>query len=51
MYGTIDILVNNAGIVCHGRPIEEHTVEEWDRVMAVNLRAAFLLTCEVLPIM
>jgi NAD(P)-dependent dehydrogenase (short-subunit alcohol dehydrogenase family) len=51
MYGTVDILVNNAGIVCHGRTIEEHTVEEWDRVMAVNLRAAFLLTCEVLPIM
>jgi NAD(P)-dependent dehydrogenase (short-subunit alcohol dehydrogenase family) len=50
-YGQVDILVNNAGIKCHGRPIEDHTAEDWDRVMATNLRSAFLLTCRVLPMM
>jgi NAD(P)-dependent dehydrogenase (short-subunit alcohol dehydrogenase family) len=48
-FGAVDILVNNAGIKCHGRLIEEHTVEDWDRVMATNLRAAYLLTAGVLP--
>jgi len=47
--GPVDILVNNAGIKCHGRPIEEHTVEDWDAVMATNLRSAFLLSAAVLP--
>ena len=47
--GPVDILVNNAGIKCHGRPIEGHTVEDWDRVMATNLRSAFLLSAAVLP--
>ena len=49
LFGPVDILVNNAGIKCHGRPIESHTVEDWDRVMATNLRAAYLLTAGVLP--
>ncbi len=48
-YGPVDILVNNAGIKCHGKPIEAHTAEEWDRVMQINLRSAFLLTGHVLP--
>jgi len=47
-YGTIDILVNNAGI-SGGSYIHEHSVEEWDRVMAVNLRGPFLMTRAVLP--
>ncbi len=40
-FGPVDILVNNAeaNIV---RPTVENTVEEWDRVFAVNLRGAFL---------
>ena len=50
-YGPVDILVNNAGIKCHGRTIEEHTAEDWDRVMATNLRSAFLLSCLVIPSM
>src|SRR5687768_6693486 len=37
-YGRIDVLVNNAGIVIKRVPIDERTVEEWDKVMAVNLR-------------
>jgi NAD(P)-dependent dehydrogenase (short-subunit alcohol dehydrogenase family) len=47
--GPVDILVNCAGIKCHGKPIEGHTVEEWDRVMATNVRSAYLLTAGVLP--
>jgi NAD(P)-dependent dehydrogenase (short-subunit alcohol dehydrogenase family) len=47
--GPVDILVNNAGITCHGRRIEEHGAEDWDRVMNANLRSAFLLTGLVLP--
>jgi len=39
--GTVDILVNNAGIF-PWRGWTEITPEEWDRVMAVNVRAAFL---------
>ena len=38
---TIDILFNNAGIVLV-KPLEEMTGEEWDRVMSINIKAAFL---------
>lgn len=50
-YGPVDVLINNAGVLCHGKSIEDHTVEEWDTTMNINLRAAFLLTCAVLPSM
>lgn len=39
----IDILVNNAGTVSRG-PAVEHTDEEWDRVLTVNLTSQFALT-------
>lgn len=48
--GPIQILVNNAGIV-HRAPLDQITEQEWDRVMAVNLKSAFLLTQAVLPAM
>ena len=47
-FGGLDILVNNAGFAV-GRPISETTAEEWDRLMAVNARAPFLLCREALP--
>jgi NAD(P)-dependent dehydrogenase (short-subunit alcohol dehydrogenase family) len=48
-FGRVDILVNNAGDYGPVMPIEEIVTEEWDRVIAVHLRAAFLLTRAVLP--
>jgi NAD(P)-dependent dehydrogenase (short-subunit alcohol dehydrogenase family) len=39
--GRIDILVNNAGTSIR-RPVLEMTLEEWETVLAINLRAAFL---------
>jgi len=48
-YRRIDVLVNNAGIVIAKVPIEQRTVEEWDRVMSVNLRGVFLGTKHVIP--
>jgi cyclopentanol dehydrogenase len=50
-YGQLNVLVNNAGIVIPRVPIEERTVEEWDRVMAVNLRGVFLGTKHAIPAM
>jgi NAD(P)-dependent dehydrogenase (short-subunit alcohol dehydrogenase family) len=44
----IDILVNNAGI-CPLRRIEDITLEEWNRVLAVNLTGAFLCAQAMLP--
>jgi NAD(P)-dependent dehydrogenase (short-subunit alcohol dehydrogenase family) len=41
----VDILVNNAGI-CRMIPILDIEVEEWDRIMAVNLRGTFLMSRE-----
>jgi len=47
-FGRLDILVNNAGIGVF-RLLAETTTEEWDRVMAVNVRGPFLLCREALP--
>ncbi len=46
----LDILVNNAGIF-DGGPLDELSVETWDRVMATNLRGPFLCTREAMRIM
>lgn len=48
-FGAIHILVNNAGFYGPVKPVEEITPEEWDEVIAVHLRASFLLTRLVLP--
>jgi NADP-dependent 3-hydroxy acid dehydrogenase YdfG len=49
-YGQIDILINNAG-TDKTESIEEMAIEDWDRVMAVNLRAPFITSKLVFPIM
>ncbi|MDH4135866.1 MAG: SDR family oxidoreductase, partial [Anaerolineae bacterium] len=44
-------LLNTAGGWSGGRPVGETSVEEWDRMLALNLRSAFLLSRAVLPYM
>ena len=46
--GRVDILVNNAGTVVRKTP-DQTTAEEWDLVLDVNLRSAFLASREVYP--
>jgi 3-hydroxybutyrate dehydrogenase len=48
-FGRIDILVNNAGHYGPVVPVEEYPLAEFDRVIAVHLRAAFLLSKLALP--
>jgi len=48
--GRIDILVNNAGLRVR-KPFGEFTHEEFDRLVAVNLRAPFFASQAVVPIM
>ncbi len=45
--GPVDILVNNAGIVST-TPLAEITEADWDQMLAVNLKSAFLVTQQVL---
>src|SRR5262249_18634053 len=40
-FGRLDVLVNNAGIQ-KAQPITETTLDDWERMMAVHLRGAFL---------
>jgi NAD(P)-dependent dehydrogenase (short-subunit alcohol dehydrogenase family) len=49
-FGRVDVLVNNAGIRIR-HPFGQFTAAEFDAVVAVNLRAAFLLSQAVLPAM
>jgi 3-oxoacyl-[acyl-carrier protein] reductase len=46
--GPVDILVNNAGIVS-SIPLADLTEADWDEMLAVNLKSAFLVTQQVLP--
>jgi 3-oxoacyl-[acyl-carrier protein] reductase len=48
--GAVDILVNNAGIA-HLIPLVEMSVEDWRRMIEVNLGSVFLCTKAVLPTM
>ncbi len=47
-FGKIDVLVNNAG-VGHFKDIMETSVDEWDRVININLKGAFLCCKYVVP--
>lgn len=44
VYGSIDVLVNCAGVPQAFTPIEELTLEQWDRIMSVNTKSIFLTT-------
>ncbi len=54
-FGKIDVLVNNAAIYVTERlwkgPVEELAIEEWDRVLEVNLKGVFLCCRAVIPVM
>ncbi|MCE7065130.1 SDR family NAD(P)-dependent oxidoreductase [Dyadobacter sp. CY326] len=44
-FGRLDILVNNAGIYI-GKDFQEHTIEEYDQLMAVNVKAVYVAALE-----
>jgi len=50
-YGGVDILFNNAGIqpLASYRNAEDHSEELWDRIMAVNVKGAFLMAKHAIP--
>ena len=48
-FGALDVLVNNAGIAGANKPTHELSLEEWERVQAVNVRGVFLCTKHALP--
>ncbi|HWQ13729.1 MAG TPA: SDR family oxidoreductase [Roseiflexaceae bacterium] len=50
VFGRVDIAVNNAGVF-DGGPIEELSLETWQRVIAVNLTGPFLCTREAMRLM
>lgn len=49
-FGGLGVLVNNAGIIRRASVVET-TEEEWDRVMAVNVKSVFLLSRAAIPVM
>jgi len=51
LFGHLHILVNNAAILRSTHPLEEISLDEWEAVMAVNVRGVFLCTKHALPIM
>ena len=46
----LDVLVNNAGMALN-RPFEETSLEEYDRIMAINARVPFILCQRCLPLL
>lgn len=50
-FGTVDILVNDAGMGDLPLPCEEINVDQWEKMMKLNLTAPFYITKLVMPIM
>ena len=48
-FGKVDILVNNAGIGAGIKSISDISEEEWDRLLGINLKGAFLCCKAVVP--
>lgn len=49
-FGQIDILLNNAGVATAGS-VEDMSVEDWDKVMDINVKGIFLMSKYVVPYM
>ena len=51
-YGRLDILFNNAGIdPLHARSVEDTEESDWDRILAVNVKSAYLFARAAIPLM
>ncbi len=48
-FGTLDILVNNAGITHLPAPLEDVSEEDFDRVLAVNVKSVYLTARALVP--
>jgi len=49
-FGTIEVLVNNAGIL-QQKPFNTISDEDWDTMLATNLKSVFLCSQEIMPVM
>ena len=47
--GPIEILFNNAGIITGLKAVQDLPIEEWDKIMATNVRGPYLLIRAILP--
>jgi 3-oxoacyl-[acyl-carrier protein] reductase len=52
-FGRLDVLINNAGTTASWKPrdLESLSLEEWDRVFAVNVRGLFQVTRAAIPLL
>jgi NAD(P)-dependent dehydrogenase (short-subunit alcohol dehydrogenase family) len=50
-FGRLDVLFNNAGTGGRALPLEDLTLEQWNKVLAVNLTGAFLCAQEAIKLM
>lgn len=47
-FGAVDVLINNAG-VAQSTAFEDISMEEYDRIMAINVKVPFMMTQQILP--
>lgn len=50
LWGGVDVLINNAGVAANAS-FEESSMEEFDKIMTVNVKVPFFLTQKLLPVL